>query len=419
MPTKRKIWQAPWAYKEAAAFCIGLLAIGLFLQIAVGPISRAIFAFPYNIYLSIFFIALIGMAFIFANKSGMVRWLSATPTAITTILAFGFIVILMGLTPQHDTPRQESSEMLSLIGLDNITQTWYFAFLYLFLLTILTFTILKRGIPLKAKNIGFVVNHLGLWVVLFAGVLGNGDIARLKMTIYEGKVEWRASDAMGVIYEMPIAIQLNDFKMEEYPPKLYAIDTRTGDALPLSKPQFIAIEGKNAKGMIGRYAIETQRYIADAAPVKVDKFEHVYMPGTSPAAFIKTKTENSNTEKSGWVSSGSFAFPHKALYLNDTVGLVLKSPEPKKFESNVTIFTKDGKQLSTIIEVNKPFSVNGWKLYQLGYNDKEGKWSSYSTIELVKDPWLPVVYSGITLLLLGSISMFWNSNKHNQKKHVE
>lgn len=119
------------------------------------------------------------------------------------------------------------------------------------------------------------------------------------------------------------------------------------------------------------------------------------------------------------MSSGSFAFPHKALYLNDTVGLVLKSPEPKKFESNVTIFTKDGKQFSTIIEVNKPFAVNGWKLYQLGYNDKEGKWSSYSTIELVKDPWLPVVYSGIVLLLLGSLTMFWNANKQNRAKHVE
>lgn len=419
MPTKRKIWQAPWAYKEAAAFCIGLLAIGLFLQMAIGPVSRAIFAYPYNIYLAILFIVLIGIAFSLAHKSSLVRWLSATPTAITSILAFGFIVILMGLTPQRDVAQQESSEMLSLIGLDNITQTWYFAFLYLYFLTILSFTILKRGIPLKTKNIGFVLNHLGLWIVLFAGVLGSGDMARLTMTIYEGKVEWRASDAMGVFYEMPIAIQLNDFKMEEYPPKLYAIDTRTGDALPFGKPQFIAIEEKNTIGIIGSYAIETQRYIADAAPVNASKFEHVYMPGTSPAAFIKAKNRNSETEKTGWVSSGSFAFPHKALYMNDTVGLVLKSPEPKRFESNVTIFTKDGNQHSTTIEVNKPFSVNGWKLYQLGYNDKEGKWSSYSTIEFVKDPWLPVVYSGISLLLLGSISMFWNSNKHNQKKHVE
>ena len=91
-----------------------------------------------------------------------------------------------------------------------------------------------------------------------------------------------------------------------------------------------------------------------------------------------------------------------------------------KWSSYSTIeLVKDGKQLSTIIEVNKPFSVNGWKLYQLGYNDKEGKWSSYSTIELVKDPWLPVVYSGIVLLLLGSLTMFWNANKQNRAKHVE
>jgi hypothetical protein len=35
-----------------------------------------------------------------------------------------------------------------------------------------------------------------------------------------------------------------------------------------------------------------------------------------------------------------------------------------------------------------------------------GKWSRTSTFELVRDPWLPVVYTGITMMLLGAVYLF-------------
>lgn len=35
-----------------------------------------------------------------------------------------------------------------------------------------------------------------------------------------------------------------------------------------------------------------------------------------------------------------------------------------------------------------------------------GRWSNSSIFELVTDPWLPMVYTGIALLLLGAVLMF-------------
>jgi cytochrome c biogenesis protein ResB len=80
--------------------------------------------------------------------------------------------------------------------------------------------------------------------------------------------------------------------------------------------------------------------------------------------------------------------------------------EPKRYVSEVTIFTEDGKSIPATIEVNKPIKVNGWKIYQLSYDETMGKWSRKSTFELVRDPWLPVVYTGITMMLLGAVYLF-------------
>jgi cytochrome c biogenesis protein ResB len=60
--------------------------------------------------------------------------------------------------------------------------------------------------------------------------------------------------------------------------------------------------------------------------------------------------------------------------------------------------------------VNKPFSIDGWKIYQLNYDTTMGRWSEISVLELVRDPWLPVVYTGIAMMLLGALCMFFMVN---------
>ena len=40
-----------------------------------------------------------------------------------------------------------------------------------------------------------------------------------------------------------------------------------------------------------------------------------------------------------------------------------------------------------------------------------GKWSNLSVLELVKDPWLPLIYIGIFMMIAGAFYMFWMGNK--------
>jgi len=79
---------------------------------------------------------------------------------------------------------------------------------------------------------------------------------------------------------------------------------------------------------------------------------------------------------------------------------------PRRFASDIQILTQTGKNIRTTVEVNKPVEVDGWKIYQYGYDTQMGAMSQTSILELVSDPWLPLVYTGIYMMLAGAVCMF-------------
>ena len=84
---------------------------------------------------------------------------------------------------------------------------------------------------------------------------------------------------------------------------------------------------------------------------------------------------------------------------------------PRRFASDIQIFTQSGKNILATVDVNKPVEVDGWKIYQYGYDTQMGAQSSTSILELVSDPWLPAVYVGIYLMLAGALCMMFNGKK--------
>lgn len=109
-------------------------------------------------------------------------------------------------------------------------------------------------------------------------------------------------------------------------------------------------------------------------------------------------------------------FPYQGLKLDNEHTIVMPNREPRRYASLVDIYTMDGQNIQTEIEVNKPFSVSGWKIYQLSYNEQMGKWSNVSVFELVTDPWLPIVYAGIFMLLIGAVGMFLTAGRKKREE---
>ena len=95
-----------------------------------------------------------------------------------------------------------------------------------------------------------------------------------------------------------------------------------------------------------------------------------------------------------------------AIELKEFIMETYDDGSPRRFASDIQILTKTGKNIQTTVEVNNPVEVDGWKIYQYGYDTQMGAMSQTSILELVSDPWLPLVYTGIYMMLAGSVCMF-------------
>ena len=95
-----------------------------------------------------------------------------------------------------------------------------------------------------------------------------------------------------------------------------------------------------------------------------------------------------------------------AIELKEFIMETYDDGSPRRFASDIQILTKTGKNIQTTVEVNKPVEVDGWKIYQYGYDTKMGAMSQTSILELVSDPWLPLVYTGIYMMLAGAVCLF-------------
>ena len=111
-----------------------------------------------------------------------------------------------------------------------------------------------------------------------------------------------------------------------------------------------------------------------------------------------------------------------AIELKEFVMETYDDGSPRRFASDIQILPKTGDNIQTIVEVNKPVEVDGWKIYQYGYDTQMGSMSQTSILELVSDPWLPLVYMGIYLMLAGAVcfillSIPWAGGWRQARKH--
>ncbi|MGM5631652.1 cytochrome c biogenesis protein ResB [Apibacter raozihei] len=415
---KKKLWQFPWAYKESVLFLAGLCFTGIVLQVLCGEFPLELLSYPVNIYCGLFIIISLSF-FSFWSNNYIYQWISGIPFSVTVLGFFMLLSLFMGLIPQSALDEATIfSQLIIKLGFNSMTSSWLFAIVYSLSLISLGALIIRRSKKFKWSDYAFYLNHFGLWMILFFAGLGAADIKKFQMYVNKGETEWRVYNKNGESLELPLAIRLNDFVMEEYKPKLVIIDKK-GKPLPVENPDYVQIEAKHSvTSIMGEYEVLVQRYIHDAMR-KDNYFEERKMTGSCPAALVKIKSNKTGFTKEGWISSGSPYIIYQTLQLDSLHTLVMTQPEPKKFLSDITVTKKPNnkekvsEQISYLLEVNKPIKIGDWSIYQYGYDEKAGKVSNYSSFELVYDPWVNYVYIGMIILALGSISLLWKGNKTN------
>lgn len=423
MAAKNKpLWQSPWGYKESFIFLLGILLMGIILQVITGNFPFSLFLYPVNMYCGIILIALL-IIFSFWSNHYTYKWISGIPFSVSVIILLLLLVFIMGITPQLSFIQYTGpKDLLWKLGFRNMTSSWPFVLIYFCTLFSLGTLILRRIKKFNLQDYAFHLNHIGLWIILFFGGLGAADIKRFEMFVEEGKEEWRVYNDKGDVLALPIAIHLNDFIMEEYDPKLVIIDRKTGTPLPEKKPEYFQIDKDHPHGNLGKdYEITIKQYIQDAIKVNEHSYKEIKMDGACPAALVSVKNKKTGKTYEGWISSGSPFLLYKVLNLSEKLSLVMTQPEPKKFLSDITVYTQpanekeQGKTIHHKLEVNKPLRIGDWNIYQYSYDTKAGKLSKYSSFELVYDPWVYYVYTGMALLGCGCICLLWKGKKKMKK----
>jgi len=142
--------------------------------------------------------------------------------------------------------------------------------------------------------------------------------------------------------------------------------------------------------------------------------------GSADIQRVKMITAIGEPEWRAMEQSGAIKEMEIAIELKKFIMETYDNGAPKRFASEIQILTKSGKNIETIVEVNKPYEVDGWKIYQYGYDTQMGAQSQISILELVSDPWLPWVYTGFYMMLAGAalmtLEVLWRRLKNATSK---
>ncbi|MBO5632116.1 MAG: hypothetical protein J5965_23905, partial [Aeriscardovia sp.] len=195
----------------------------------MGPVEWGLLSWPANIIILAVFVVGAILLYALRSKAYALRFLATMHCAVPALVLTSALTIIMGLTRQVP----DGQPAADWLGITRMLSFWPFVLLYVYVAVILSQVTLMQLLHFKWRKLPSVVSHLGLLITLLTATLGSADMQRLTMTVNKETPEWRAVDSStGAMKELNVAIQLKDFAIDEYPPKLMFYDEVSGVLLP-------------------------------------------------------------------------------------------------------------------------------------------------------------------------------------------
>ncbi len=390
-----------WGFRETLVITVALFIAGLLLQLTVPLSGTSAIHFPYTAYTAIAIVNILVLLFFGLRKTAFIQWLSSIPAAIASITYLGILSLAMGFILQDPADG-------GFMGIHSLLTTWYFLFAMLFFLSSLGMATLKRLVPFRWRNVGFLLNHLGLWIAVFAGMIGSGDIQNLSIPLHLHQTTNLAYDQDGSSYKLAYSLRLESFTIEEYPAEPVLITKG------VTQKYFRPSKADPANDSLYRYGnidITVHQRLMSA-----HRSDSIYAASDSTGAcqaLEVTLTDHQTGQHArGWIANSTET---PAFVQLETIAVGLSSAEPKRYSSLVTVL-KDGAPDDTVrIEVNSPHKIGSLNLYQYSYDTKQGRWSQLSVLQAVYDPWIGLVYLGLFMVIAGSLYLlFTRTDDTNQ-----
>jgi len=393
-------------FKESALFTFVAILAGFGIELLTSGGGIDVPGWPFNLIFLLFFGALIFAVVLMFREHPAVSWLGGIPMGLCLIVGLALLSLVGGVLPQDKYPPESLVAMLRLNGMFS---SWPFAFVTLLFLFNLGLSLVWKTIPFRVANLQFMLFHGGFWLALSCGLLGSTQLERLVVPLYEGQ----ASD---VAYNretekalhLPFSIYLKDFQIDEYVAQFALYDPQNDRVIePKSKLTTEVRKGAKAEWE-GIGSVTVLEYLADALP---DAHGTPVAVGSKKGVpFAKVSIDENGKISEQWISSGGPQL--KPLFVPmGSYFIVMADGAPKAFKSDVMLIGQGDERKVETLEVNKPVDFHGWKIYQMGYDEKAGRWSTMSLVEVVRDPWLPAVYLGFFMIMAGNVLFFWKGVK--------
>lgn len=388
-----------WGYKRAFIRCLLLFVVGIVLQCVVGDFDNGFLRYPWGL---IFAVNYLYLLILLHSQRSKWRWVNHLSDHYASVSALGSMVImtiLFGLT------RQDASTegLVGLLGFSRMTSSWPFNLLLFYFTTTVGLAVVDDLHHWRQRGLAAMMSHVAVFVVLTCGMFGSADKMRITVNAHLERPTVEGVDAMGVSQTLPFAITLKEFVMEEYPPKLYLLDTK----MESSSEDFLSVDDAKAEGKIDGWHLAVERSL-DMAGRMPDSEEWIEMvhTGATPAVYLKATNSATGESYSGWVSCGSHIFEPSYLRLGERYAIAMPRRDAKRYLSRVDVEQMSGERKRFDIEVNHPARIGAWRIYQVGYDTARGRWSSVSVLECVKDGWYSAIHIALWLMLSAGVVMF-------------
>lgn len=264
---------------------------------------------------------------------------------------------------------------------------------------------------IRHRRAAATLAHLGVFIIFTAGIFGFADKQSARMTI---EIEGQSASAVkedGTIITLPFMLSLDEFVLEEYAPKIF-IRNSSGE---LYDKAFLEADGEGASARVGGWTLEVKEQMGMAGRLPgEDNFIEMLHVGAAPAVMLKAS--DGKVTKEGWVSCGSFLFDGAVLDLGDGLSAYMPKPEPQRFASKLIVTQRDGSVSRREVSVGHPLHIDGWMLYQSGYDVERGCWSTESSLLCVRDPWYPFIAAGLWIVLAAGILMMLTAGGRKKKE---
>lgn len=156
------------------------------------------------------YVCLLVVIYALRDRWPLFRHLAGRKACIISISIVLFLLLIFGLTPQDGSGN-------GVLGFRNMSRSPIFILTLLFLATTVTLNTIEDIHNFSRHRLGVTFAHLGLSVILVAGIFGTGGTIRARMIAMPNAPEHYArNEYTDASVKLPFELTLRDFSVYEY-----------------------------------------------------------------------------------------------------------------------------------------------------------------------------------------------------------